>query len=130
MAQGYPMSLLRVSLSSYRWGRMIVYEHDLITDKIFPKAGIVAGSSMATFEIAVLMQKVLREQIPILGVRLSLHIDDLSLSIARNTTAKLVTDLAIAAAAVTHVLESKLHLPIAADKSQVLGSPALVETLL
>ena len=65
--QGYPMSLLRVSLSSYRWGRMIVYDHDLVAHKIYPKAGILAGSSMTTFEIAVLMQKLLREQVPILG---------------------------------------------------------------
>ena len=65
--QGYPMSLLRVSLSSYRWGRMILYDHDVVAHKGYPKAGIVAGSSMATFEIAALMQKLLREQVPILG---------------------------------------------------------------
>ena len=113
--QGYPMALLRVSL---------------VTSKIFPKAGIVAGSSMATFEIAVLMQKLLRGQMPILGIKMSLHIDDLSLSIARNTTTALIADLATAAAAITHVLETRLHLPIAADKSQVLGSSEAVDKAL
>ena len=105
--QGYPMALLRVSLSSYRWGRMIVFDHDLVAAKIFPKAGIVAGSSIATFEIAVLMQKLLKEQMPILGIKKSLHIDDLSVSIARNSTAALIENLATAGC--TCQLQGKSH---------------------
>ena len=61
---------------------------------------------------------------------MSLHIDDFSLSIARNTTQLLVDDLAIAAAAITHVLETQLHLPFAAEKPQALGSSEVVEKAL
>ena len=56
-----------------------------------------------------------------------MHIDDLSLSIGRNSTQLLVDDLAKAAAAITNVLETRLHLPIAAEKSQALGSSEAVE---
>ena len=67
---------------------------------------------------------------PILGIKMSLHIDDLSLSIARKTTTALIADLATAAAAITHVLETRLHLPVAAEQSQVLGSSEAVDKAL
>ncbi len=57
--QTHPLPILRPSLSSYHWGRHILYEHDMLAPPIYPRAGIVAGSSMAAYEIAVLMQKVL-----------------------------------------------------------------------
>jgi hypothetical protein len=126
-AQKYPMPILRVSLSSYRWGRSILFEHDMLAKPVYPKAGLVAGSSMATYEIAVLMQKVLSDLAPVYQMGISIHIDDLSVSLARSTVSGLVQDVGLAAAAVRHALEGELSLPIADSKSQLLGSSQQVD---
>ena len=99
----------------------------MLAKPVYPKAGLVAGSSMATYEIAVLMQKVLADLAPLHRMGISIHIDDLSVSLARTTISGLVQDVALATAAVRHPLEGELSLPIAESKSQVLGSSKAVD---
>jgi len=53
--QGYPLQILRISLASYRWQRLLLCEYDTTSEAIFPARGIVAGSAHATFEIALLV---------------------------------------------------------------------------
>ena len=82
---------------------------------------------MATYEIAVLVQKVLADLAPKHRMGLSIHVDDLSVSLTRSTISELVQDVGTATAAVRQALEGELSLPIAESKSQVLGSSKAVD---
>ena len=79
-AQNYPLQLLRVSIASYGWERQVIGDLNIMAAPVLPGAGIVAGSSMATFEIAMYMQAELGSTVKKHDIGLSVHIDDLSIS--------------------------------------------------
>jgi hypothetical protein len=121
-AQGYPTTLLRVSLSSYRWARLIgmgtIVGRGVIADR-----GIIAGSSHATFEIAMLIQRQLAAVALANQVLASIHIDDLSVTIARPTkvaTAQATRDVA----SECKTMFAGMGLPLAEDKAQWIASSA------
>ena len=124
--QGYPMSLLRLSLSSYRWKRQVVGMGGLLADPVYPAAGIVAGSSMATYEIALYMQRKLGDILAESSATFSLHIDDLSVGVTGASVTEVIGVLAPVLASVRCAL-MELGLPVAEAKSQVLCSSLAME---
>ena len=48
---GYPLDILAVSLTSYRWRRVIFFQDNISAEQVWPGSGIVAGSPHATFEL-------------------------------------------------------------------------------
>jgi len=125
---GYPLSLLRVSLNSYTWPRRLLGEHNTTAPPISPKKGIVAGSSAATFEIALLLQHALGEIAEKHGVVISIHVDDLAVEVTADS-AQAVVDKTIAVAAEIQAVLRDLGLPLASDKSLVLCSSEQAKTL-
>ena len=76
LSLGYPSSILKLSLQSYRWSRRLV-DGTLMSKQLFPTRGIGPGSAFATFELAALMVVEMRElQINHPTACLSLHVDD------------------------------------------------------
>jgi hypothetical protein len=126
--QGYPQWILRVSLASYRWSRRLLLENQVISEDIWPGQGIVAGSSFATFEVAMLVQHelgIIAAQEP--KCQLSMHVDDLSFGLTRPTVDELTHDLIQIASKAKYTMEEVLHLPLAAAKSQVIASSKTAE---
>ena len=77
----------------------MLLEHQVISEPVFPTRGIIAGSSHATFEIAMLVQGELGHILATAPKRgLSIHVDDLSITLTRSTTEELVKDDATVAA--------------------------------
>jgi len=128
--QGYPLQILRISLASYRWRRLLLCEYDTTSEAIFPVKGIVAGSAHATYEIALLVQQALagaKQELPECGR--SIDVDDLSISVTRRNLDTLIADTTQVALKIKDVLQEELGLPIAGAKSQVIASSVRVEKL-
>ena len=51
IARDYPLCLLRVSIASYVWQRVIVLEKRVAAVPVLPCRGIIAGNAMATTEL-------------------------------------------------------------------------------
>jgi hypothetical protein len=123
-AQGYPTNLLRVSLGSYRWTRLIgmgtIVGRGVVADR-----GIIAGSSHATFEIAMLIQRRLAAVALASQMLAPIHIDDPCVTVSRPT--KVQTARATkAAASDCKAMFDGMGLPLADDKAQwIASSPAM-----
>ena len=92
---GYPLDLLRLSLSSYLWPRRVVLDNGIAADPLLPGRGIVAGSAFATFELTaylVASLRTLKGESP--AATISMHVDDLSLLIIAATLRQAVRQLA------------------------------------
>jgi hypothetical protein len=76
----YPVDLLRISISSYRWPRHLLMGN-LISRPIGPGRGIGAGSAFATYELTLyLWSTILLHTTLHPTVTLSIHVDDFSQS--------------------------------------------------
>jgi hypothetical protein len=128
--QGYPMALLRVSIASYCWGRHVILDHQVMSPPVYPTRGIIAGSSHATFEIAMLVQGelgLILDTGPKCG--LSIHVDDLYITMNRSCTSELIQDAIKVASLAKESVEVNLNLPIADTKSQVITSSPEMDLL-
>ncbi len=122
-AAGYPARLLRVSIASYRWPRTISRGR-LVTAPLYAQAhGIVAGNSFATSELKAYMVAALdawtRRHA---AVSLGVIVDDFAISFAHSDSRRVVGTLGLAAADLELVLTRDLALPIAAEKTTVVGN--------
>ena len=118
----YPLHLLAISLSSYRWPRIIVMDYNIVSEPVLPNSGIVAGSTHATYELTMFTVLTMRElQTSFPSSRLSQHIDDISLMYhARN--AQQAIDGLVSLVQRARLLFSALYLPFSHDKSVTIGS--------
>jgi ribonuclease HI len=114
----YPVDLLRVSISSYRWPRHLLMGN-LISRPIGPGRGIGAGSAFATYELTLyLWSLVLAHTSLHPSVTLSIHVDDLSQSASGNNDAETASRL-VASAKFVHAQLVDLGMPLADDKAQL-----------
>ena len=121
-ALGYPLELLAVSLSTYRWPRRILLDFNIIAEDVWPKSGIVAGSAHATYELAaytVLALRILTTSWP--TSRISLHVDDLSFQISHHN-AQVAHHHFTHMAHEARALFAALELPFAPDKAYVIST--------
>ena len=77
--RGYPWLLLKISLLSYRWTRVLVVEQ-VCSDDIFPTGGVGPGSTYAIFELAGYLGDDLEAVLGTCGpeVSLNIHVDDVA----------------------------------------------------
>jgi hypothetical protein len=94
--QGYPAGVLKFSLHSYCWPRKLILDAAVGQD-LHPGKGVVAGSSLATFEVSMLLQRELCKAAITHQVVASIHIDDLSVTAEGLTYAALQHKLGAAA---------------------------------
>ena len=87
---GYPLVLLRLSLSSYCWKRLLVWDHDMVSHGLYPTRGILAGSSFAVFELGLYVIQRVRRHVESVPHSFSIHIDDLHQSVVADTVADTV----------------------------------------
>eukprot|EP00959_Pyramimonas_sp_CCMP1952_P060896 1271916-Pyramimonas_sp.AAC.1 len=75
----YPMASLLVSISSYKWPRYLLYD-GLLMPGVYPRRGIVVGSTPATFEAKLALKPIVEEYSATLpqDALVPLHIDDLT----------------------------------------------------
>ena len=118
----YPVDLLAVSLSTYRWPRTLLLEKNIVTTPVWPNSGIAAGSPQATYELAaytILAMRRLAEAWPC--ARLSLHADDLTFQTAHGSAEQAKIEFTqLAEEARAQFLE--IDLPFAPDKACVIGN--------
>jgi hypothetical protein len=119
-SRGYPTTLLRVSLSSYRWTMGTIVGRGVVADR-----GIIAGSSHATFEIAMLVQRQMAAVALANQVLASIHIDDLSVTISRPNKVETAQATKVTAAECKTMFDD-MGVPLADDKAQWIASSAAV----
>ena len=121
-ALGYPMDLLAVSLSTYRWPRTVLIDKDIVSPPVWAATGIAAGSPQATYELATYTIMAMRAMaVAWPSARLSLHADDLTFQISGASASEVhkdFTELAEEARA----LFTDIDLPFAPDKACILGN--------
>ena len=122
--EGYPLDLLYMALSAYTWTRYLVIG-GFTSRGIIPHRGIAAGSTSATYELALYMlgvtHRLASENIP---VTLSIHVDDTSLSCIARDFGEAVEWMVQAILAVHDELVNVRKLAWALDKTQITASSA------
>ena len=117
------MDVLRVSIMSYSWPRTIVLDHGVSTAPVHPSRGIVAGSSFATFELAVFLLSAMREmQQHHPTATLSLFVDDLTFDVIADTAREAVQAAVAVGNEAQQLIRTGLGLPFAEDKAVTLAS--------
>ena len=82
---GYPMGILAASLNSYGWSRRVLLNSE-VSDEIWARLGIAAGSPFAPYELAVhladLVDMVRQWNLeePLFRATLSIHVDDVAIT--------------------------------------------------
>ena len=80
-AVGYPLRLLQISCSAYRYSRRLLWDGNIVSPEVVAVRGVVAGSSCATYEVAVYsVLATMRVQRSRPSVRANLHVDDLAIA--------------------------------------------------
>ena len=121
----YPLDILRMSLSSYAWGRHLVMG-ELTTKQILPKRGIAAGSAFATVELSLyLWDLIVEHAVQHPSITLSIHVDDFSQSTPAQGTEE-VADKLVASALTLHAKLNELGMPLADDKCQLITTHPLI----
>ena len=124
-ATGYPLILLRLSISTYRWPRFLQLDR-LIAKALFPTSGIVAGSFSATFEAKAFLIQIGRRMCQRhKEVQLGIHIDDLALETCSPSGRQAAESIADAAEDLKAQLE-EAGLKIAESKEAIVASDPLV----
>ena len=120
--RGYPLALLRMSLSAYRLSRTIGVD-GCFSRTITATRGITAGSGFATSELRLLLLDVLEETHRSWGasVRLTLYVDDLTISV-KGATSFVKNRLAAVIDQVVCTFHHKLALQVSVAKSVVVVS--------
>ena len=119
-ALGYPLPILRLSIASYKWKRVVSWD-GMASNWIFALCGIVAGGAFATDELKVYMVvdlrrvKTLNPDIPF-GV----HVDDFLITAVGKNRKELLNNLMKFLAHLFDAMTNVLHLVFAADKIFVL----------
>jgi hypothetical protein len=122
---GYPVDLLRMSISSYRWPRYLLMGN-LISRPIGPGRGIGAGSAFATYELTLyLWSTILLHTSMHPTVTLSIHVDDFGQSATGNDDAETASRL-VASAKFIHEQLIELGMPLADDKAQLVATSAVL----
>ena len=52
LSLGYPPAILRMSIASYNWGRLLIWDAGIIKGFWYATRGVVAGSGFATYELS------------------------------------------------------------------------------
>ena len=111
-ALGYPMAILRVSVSSYLWPRFIFGDYRVVATPIYPVRGIVAGSAFALDELAAYTIGAIRttqHRHPMAGI--SLHVDDFAFDVWAKTVAEAVRLFVAVATTLLELVQRDLELP-------------------
>jgi hypothetical protein len=118
---GYPLDVLRLSLASYDWERMLSMGM-LVSRPIKPSRGIAAGSAFATFELTLYLLDLMRDHKKACPeVTLSVHVDDFSQSAIASTEDEVVDRLKQSTDNVLTALKA-LNMPLAEDKGQIVAT--------
>ena len=94
-----PVSVIRLSLASYAWGRRLQY-NGIFSDQLDATRGIGAGAAPATFELVcyviddVRHLQALYEHLEDVEVVVSLHVDDLAIT-ANGCSKRMVVRVAV-----------------------------------
>jgi len=119
---GYPLSILRFSISSYRWKRVISWD-GMASQWLLAICGLVAGSGFATDELKVYMVEDLRIIRSLdLKVPFLVHVDDFLISKAGPNIRHILTCLMKFLAHLFHFMQNELELVFAPDKTFVLSN--------
>jgi hypothetical protein len=122
-AHGFPPSILRFSLRSYQWPRLLRGKAGMVAKPLYARRGIVAGSAFAVGELVVYMLEASnRVLLSFPDLVLSIHVDDLSAAIRRQHAKDAADALRAAAACIITEFEIKLELPFAPDKAFLVGN--------
>jgi hypothetical protein len=125
---GYPIDLLRMSISSYRWSRYLLMGN-IISRPIGPGRGIGAGSAFATYELTLyLWSTILLHTQHYPTVTLSIHVDDFSQSATGHDDVETAGRL-VDSAKFIHGQLTELGMPLADDKAQLVASSAVLAKL-
>ena len=71
---GFPLCLLRASMGSYRWPRVLMWNYGLVAEGLQPQRGIAAGSGFAQAEIVLYLLPLaveLQQSVPACTLRVS-----------------------------------------------------------
>jgi len=125
----FPLPILRCSINSYRWPRVVTYGLFAVAP-VFPKKGIVAGSFDATTELKVLFVAGMRIIIPRHPtVHFSIMVDDFLLGAKGLARLDLVQRMHSAFSDIVSFLQSGLHLQFANEKLFVVSNSQPVAAL-
>ena len=118
----YPLAILKLSLAAYRLPRSIGIDGNF-SREVTATRGITAGSGFATSELRLLLIDLLEDTQAHWGlsVRLSLYVDDLTISV-RGKAAFVRNRLAAAVDRAVHIFQDKLLLQVSVKKSMVVAS--------
>ena len=120
---GFPMDILRVSVASYAWPRILTTDYGVVADALWPTRGIVAGSAYATFELTAYLVAALRAiQGEHPDASLSMFVDDLSMGVEADNDEAAVAAIKAVGATATRLIQDDLGLPFAPDKAVTLAS--------
>jgi hypothetical protein len=119
---GYHLNVLRTSLMEYAGARRVTFQ-GYVSAPLWPTRGIAAGSSTATYELWLLLSPALRAiQSAHPAATLSLHLDDLSATIA----APSVEDGCVDVARLSQTIQLEIQLAFAPDKGfSIASGPAI-----
>jgi hypothetical protein len=122
---GYPMQLLRISLSTYAGARRIVMDEGVTSEPLWGTEGVMAGSPHAVYETVAylaLSVRAFQQQFPSPVHSLSVFVDDLALRIVQPGNVECMESFAHAGAWLISEFLDKLGLPIEQEKTFLLGS--------
>jgi hypothetical protein len=120
---GYPVLILKISLLSYTWVRVLVVEQVCSTD-IYPTGGVGPGSAYAIFELAGYMVDDLEAVLGKYGSELALnvHVDDVAARVVHEDKLKALEVFIGAGAMLVHSLEKDKGLKFAPSKANILAN--------
>jgi hypothetical protein len=122
---GYPMDVLRVSLSAYSGPRRIAMDDGLVSERLWAADGVMAGSPHAVYETVAYLSlavRVFQELHPSPHHHLTVFVDDIALQVAHEQGQACLDHFLKAAAWLFTELEVGLGLPIERDKTVLLSS--------
>ena len=121
-ASGFPMGLLRMSLASYRLKRVVGVD-GTYSRTIQATRGITAGSTFASTELRLLLNRMVKESVNYWAgrVMMTLYVDDLTISV-RDAAGNAARTLAVAVDHAVKVLQVDLQMTVNTVKSKVVAS--------
>ena len=123
---GYPLPILRFSLASYAWPRVIVLD-GITSDYIKAKTGIVAGGSHATTELKLYVRDDMRAIVKKhKEVRVVLQVDDIIMSAVHASANILINMMYQAVKDIVIAFEHNLCMKFAPSRSCILSNDPVV----
>jgi hypothetical protein len=103
----------------------------IASEILFPQTGIAAGSAFATYELTLyLRDAIIAHEAACPNVTLSIHVDDISQSVAAQTATEVIELLTASANLIASAIEGRLGMPFAEDKGLIVAtSPELAREL-